>query len=60
MIILYIVEKHFCHYCLQAFSIEVILKCHIKDCFKDNDKQSIIIPKIGKFVKLKTYERKRK
>ena len=23
--------KHFCHYCLQAFSIEEILKRHIKD-----------------------------
>ena len=32
MIIHYIKEKkHFCPYCLQAFSIEEILKRHIKD-----------------------------
>ena len=28
-------RKHFC-YCLQAFSAEQLLKCHIKDCFKIN------------------------
>ena len=38
-------RKHFCHYYLQAFSTEEILKCRIKDCFKINDKQRIIIPK---------------
>ena len=31
-------QKHFCRYCLQAFSTEVILKRHIKDCFKVNGK----------------------
>ena len=35
--------KHFCRYCLQAFSTEVILKRHIKGCFKINGKQKIIM-----------------
>ena len=51
-------RKHFCRYCLQAFITEEILKCHIKDCFKFNGKQRIIMPKKGEFVKLKNYERK--
>ena len=38
-------KKHFCGYCLQAFSIEEILKPHIKDFFKINGKQRIIMPK---------------
>ena len=59
MIILYIVEKkHFCRYCLQAFSTEEILKRHIKDCFKINGKQRIIMPKKGEYVNFKNYERK--
>ena len=37
MIIHYTVKKYFCHYCLQAFSTEEILK-HIKDCYKINGK----------------------
>ena len=32
-------RKHFCRYCLQAFSAEEILKSNIKDCFKINGKQ---------------------
>ena len=36
-------RKHLCHYCLQAFSTEKILKCHVKDCFKINSKQIIEI-----------------
>ena len=40
-------KKHFCCYCLQAFSAKEILKRHIKDCFKINGKQRIIIPKEG-------------
>ena len=31
-------RKHFCHYCLQTFSTEEILKCHIKKSFKINCK----------------------
>ena len=49
--------KHFCRYCLQAFSTEEILKIHIKDCFKINGKQIIITPKKGECVKFKNYER---
>ena len=42
----YIVKKkHFCRYCLQAFSAEETLKPHIKDFFKINGKQRIIMPK---------------
>ena len=39
------------------FSTEDILKGHIKDCFKINGKQRIIMPKIGEYVKIKNYER---
>ena len=42
-------RKHFCRYCLQAFTAE--------DCFKINDKQRIIMPKSGEFVKFKNYEK---
>ena len=51
-------RKHFCRYCLQAFSTEEILKSHIKDCFKINGKQRIIIPKNDEYFKFKNYERK--
>ena len=50
--------KHFCRYCLQAFSTEKILKCYLKDCFKINGKQRIITPEKGDYVKFKNYERK--
>ena len=36
-------------------------KCHIKDCFKINGKQRIIMPvmhKKGEFIKFKNYDRK--
>ena len=42
-------RKNFCRYCLQAFTAE--------DCFKINDKQRIIMPKSGEFVKFKNYEK---
>ena len=45
MIMYYIVEETFCRYCLQALSTEEILKRHIKDCFKINEKQRITMPK---------------
>ena len=51
-------KKHFCHYCLHAFVTEEILKSHIKDCFKINGKQTIMIPKIREYVKFKNVERK--
>ena len=54
ILILYIVEKiHFCHYCLQAFSAEEILKHHSKDCLTLNDKERNIMPKKGEYVKFK-------
>ena len=54
MIILYIVGKHFCRYCLQAFSTEEDIKTsYIKDCFKINGKQRIIMSKEGKYVKFR-------
>ena len=40
-------RKHFCHYYLQAFTTAEKLKCHIKDCFKSNGKQTIKMPKKG-------------
>ena len=51
-------RKHFSWCCLQAFITEEILRRHIKDCFKINDKQRVIIPEKGEFVKSKNYERK--
>ena len=44
-IIHYIVEESICLYCLQAFHTEEISQRHIKDCFKINGKQRIILPK---------------
>ena len=40
-------KKHFCHYCLQAFSTEEILKRRIKEWFKINSTQRIIMPQKG-------------
>ena len=51
-------RKHCCRYCLNAFITEEILKRHIKDCFKINGKQTIKMPKKGKYVKFKNFERK--
>ena len=48
-------ENLFCRYCLQAFTTEEMLKRNIKDCFKVNDIQRIIIPKIGDYIKFKKY-----
>ena len=39
------------------FSLQT-LKIHIKECFKINGKQRIIMPKKGEYFKLKTSERK--
>ena len=51
-------RKYVCRHCLQDFSIEEILKRHIKDCFKINSKKRIIIPKICKYDKFKNYIKK--
>ena len=50
-------KKCFCGFYLQAFSTEEILKCHIKDCFKFNVKQRIIMSRKGEYVKFKNYEK---
>ena len=49
--------KIFC-YCLQAFCTAETLKHQIKDCFKINCKQRIIMPKKGEYFKFQNYERK--
>ena len=51
-------RKHFGRHCLHAFITEEIFKCHIKDCFKINGKQRIIMPEKGEYVKVKNFERK--
>ena len=43
---------------LQTFSTEEISKSHIKDCFKTNGKQRIIVLKKGEYVKFSNQERK--
>ena len=60
MIIHYITGKHFCRYCLQALSTEEILKQHIKDSFKINGKQRIIMPEKREYAKFKNFKRKKK
>ena len=58
--ILYRRRKRFCCYFSQAFSTEEILKRHIKDWFKINGKQRIIMSKKEKYVGFKNYEQKMK
>ena len=61
MIILYIAQKIFCSYYLQAFRTEEILKRHIKYKKRHiNAKQKIKMPKKGEYVKFRNYERKAK
>ena len=48
-------RNHFCSYCLQNFSIEQILKRHIKYSFKINNKQRIIKTNTLKTLKLNKY-----
>ena len=49
-------ENTFSCYCWQAFSTEEILKCHINDQFKSNDKKMIQMPREGDYVTVKNYE----
>ena len=52
MIIHYIVEEN-------VFVVkEEILKRHLKDCFKIDGKQRIVMPKKGEYVKFKNLEKK--
>ena len=50
-------NKTFLLLLFKAFIIDEILKSYIKDCFKINDKQRIIMPKKDDYVKFKNYER---
>ena len=50
--------KHFCRYCLQAFSTAQKLKYHVKDCFKIYSKQTIIMPQKDDCIKFKNFGRK--
>ena len=51
-------RKHFCLYFLHALITEEILKCHIKYCFKTNDKERIKMPEKGECLKFKTFVRR--
>ena len=54
VIIHYIVEEN-------VFVVkEEILKRHLKDCFKIDGKQRIVMPKKGEYVKFKNLEKKKK
>ena len=54
MIIHYIAEESI----FVDIATEEILKRHIKDCFKINDKQRITMPQKDEYVAFKNYERK--
>ena len=47
-------RKHFCPYCLQAFSTEEISKRHIKDYFKNNRKELLCLKKVNMLNKKNT------
>ena len=49
-------RKHFCRYCLQAFSTAEILKSNYSNCFKINGKQLIKMLKKDEYVRFKNYE----
>ena len=52
----YLGRKQFCHYCLQDFSTQEILNCHIKDFFKTNGKNKDYNAWKGEYIKFKNYE----
>ena len=56
--ILHCSKTHFCRYCLQGFSTEEILKCHIKDCFKVNGRQKTIMLKMVDMLNSKIIKEK--
>ena len=51
--ILYCGRKHFCHYCVQAFSTAKKIKSHVNDCFKINGKNWLRCLKKVKMLRLK-------
>ena len=56
MIIHCIVKEKILLLLFRSFSTEDISKRQIKECFKINDKQRIIMTKKGEYVKFKNYE----
>ena len=56
--IIFCIAENFCRYYLQAFSTEEILKHHIKDSFKINGKQRIIMPKKANMLSSKIMREK--
>lgn len=52
-------KKKFCC-CLNGFGAAKMLKSHVIDCFKINDKQVIKMSEDGEYVRFKYYERKKK
>ena len=52
-------SKHFCRYCLQAFSTEETLKFDFKDYFNVNCKQRLKMLKKVEHVRLKNHEREK-
>ena len=51
-------RKYFCPYCLLAVRAAGKLKCHIKDYFKINGKETINMPKKGEYNKFENFGRK--
>ena len=50
------------HYIVKENIFDVIvytLSLHIKDCFKINGKQRIIMPKKGEYIKFRNFKRKK-
>ena len=47
----------FCSYCLQDFSTKEISNRLIKDCFKNNNKQRLVMPKKDEYVQFKSQEK---
>ena len=50
-------RKHFCMYCLQGFSSEMVLINHKVDCIEINGKQSIKMPAPGSTITFKNYRK---
>ena len=46
------------HEYIEIFITAEILKCHIKDCFKINGKQTVKMPKKCEYIKFKNFGRK--
>ena len=53
-------RKHSCRCCFQTSRTEEMVKSHINECFKINDKQMIHTSKEVRYLTFKYYERKMK